>query len=114
MAGGIERLVANALVAVRREAERDLGKRFAIFRREVLGWARKSSRTDASTGLEGPKPVARKSCRAGVTSWATVEGIIGAGFAASHGGWRMIAQFDASRRSPHGVASRALDSPHPL
>ena len=43
------------------------------------GWARKSSMTCANPGFDGPKPVARKSRRAPVTSAATTEGIIGSG-----------------------------------
>ena len=40
------------------------------------GSARKSSMTCASAGLDGPKPVVRKSRSAPVTSAATTEGII--------------------------------------
>ena len=43
------------------------------------GSARKSSTTFASAGLDGPKPVARKSRSAPVTSEATTEGIMGEG-----------------------------------
>ena len=53
------------------------------------GSARKSSTTFASAGLDGPKPVARKSRSAPVTSEATTEGIMGAGVEYPPGGGRL-------------------------
>ena len=50
-------------------------ERYGPFAR-FSGSARKSSTTDASAGLDGAKPVARKSRSAPVTSAATTEGII--------------------------------------
>ena len=49
----------------------------AMERYGFSGWARKSSMTCASAGFDGPKPVARKSPSAPVTSAATTEGIMG-------------------------------------
>ena len=53
------------------------------------GSARKSSTTFASAGLDGPKPVARKSRSAPVTSEATTEGIMGEGVEYPPGGERL-------------------------
>ncbi len=81
----------RALVAVRSEPEGHLRERLAALGRRLerqgdgeirplarfSGRARKSSTTCASAGFDGPKPVARKSPSAPVTSVATTEGIMG-------------------------------------
>ena len=67
----IEALVRDALMAVRARRSASCGRFW------ITAGAMPGSRTWASGGLEGPKPVARKSCRARATSWATTEGIIG-------------------------------------
>ena len=73
------------------------------------GSARKSSTTLASSGLDGPKPVVRKSRRASVTSDATTEGIMAAGARASVSGVQSLCTF------PHpcgNVSFRAQHPPH--
>ena len=77
---GIAQFVLDGIAFVPRAADdADATQRLVAVHqvREVSASARESSITVAKTGLAGPKPVARKSLRASVTSAARVGGIIG-------------------------------------
>ena len=71
------------------------------------GSTRKSSTTFASSGLDGPKPVVRKSRRAPVTSDATTEGIMRVGACESGSGVQSVCTF------PHPSRNVSFRVQHP-